>query len=286
MGLTGRTLSFVSGKLRKTALKRVRWVTGLQDTIFQAVYGHQPAIVDGKVFHLDPRDIVTRKRMTLYGSTERFELRTALDRLGPGSRFVDVGANIGLYSVFASERVGREGEVVAIEPDPDNVSFLRRNLAENGCSNVRVMSVAMSDHIGTVRLYQNERSRGELSLADQTGSGDWIGVSSLTLDKTLDGKIANVLKIDVEGAEPLVLAGATATLEQYPVVFVEINAPMLRKFGFNPKDVISFFDEDSYRFFFLDEDHEQTVQMKPESIIEKATTHYREINVLCDPQSV
>ena len=276
-------LAYASNTLRRTPLKRMRLVTDIQDRIFQILYGNQPAVIDGKVFHIDPRDIVTRKRMTLYGGTERLELKTVLDRLGPSSRFVDVGANVGLYSVFASERVGSEGEVIAIEADPTNASFLRRNLTENHCSNVLVMDVAASDQLGTVRLYQNERNRGMLSLADQANSSKWIEVPCIPIDNALDGKRADVLKIDVEGAEPLVLAGAPATLAQRPEVFIEINAPMLAKLGFGPRDVVGPLDRRGYRFFLLDEDHEAIAQMSPNSVVEKALNHYREINVLCEP---
>lgn len=141
--------------------------------------------------------------------------------LKPGDLFVDVGANIGIYTVFALD-LG--AEVIAVEPTP-NADYLRENLALNGCT-AQVVQKALSDAPGRVRMTQGLDSLNHLLL---DGAGG-VEVECTTLDLLLGDRVADGVKIDVEGAERLVLEGATRSLSEHRVRMLQLewgtNRPM------------------------------------------------------------
>ena len=133
-----------------------------------------------------------------------------LGTLHPGDVFIDVGANIGCFTLLASHLVGLHGQVIAIEPSPAAQQRLLRNLLRNGCSNVRVDGRALADGNGKRILYQltedNLGSTTHLALHAHphrtfavvtAGLGDVVTPEELTR--------ARVIKVDIEGAEATVL---------------------------------------------------------------------------------
>ncbi len=117
----------------------------------------------------------------------------------------DIGANVGFYTLLASALAGPRGRVVAFEPLPRNLEFLRAHVAMNGMTNVVIRSVALADHPGT-RPFDDTPGPSEAHLAAR-GS---LTVECATLDALVaKGEIPppDVIKMDVEGAELLVLRG-------------------------------------------------------------------------------
>jgi FkbM family methyltransferase len=138
----------------------------------------------------------------------------------------DVGANVGYYSVLASRVLGRTGQVIAFEPDPQNIAFLRRHLEMNGIENVRVVEAAVSDRCGKA-MFQQEASRYRGALS-QSGT---LTVRTLSVDELISSgelPFPDVIKIDVEGAEQQVLSGAEQMLRsKHPLLFVATHTTAL-----------------------------------------------------------
>jgi FkbM family methyltransferase len=134
----------------------------------------------------------------------------------PGDRCVDVGANVGVHTVRLARLVGADGEVIAIEPDPDLVQRTNRNLALNGVANVRVISAAASERAGQMRLFRpsptdtNRATASVLHHAHLTGSTTTVPV--VTVDDVCAGEAVSLIKIDVEGHEAAVVRGAADTI--------------------------------------------------------------------------
>lgn len=133
-----------------------------------------------------------------------------------GSTVIDVGANIGIMCCsLATQRP--DLKIIAIEPVPPNVECLRRNVQANGLTNVEVIHAAVSDKPGTVRVNVN----GPWSAVLENGE---VEVPAITLDQFVNIRPAYI-KIDVEGWEPYVLAGARAVLAaSRPLVLMEWNS--------------------------------------------------------------
>jgi FkbM family methyltransferase len=152
--------------------------------------------------------------------------------LGPGSIFVDIGANLGIYSLYAARLVGNEGAVVAFEPEADIFESLVRSVRLNGCERVRCEPVALSDRNAEGTLYVSFHG-GANSLVG--AAGRYKGEMPVTVRRlddhadTLGIDLARIalMKIDVEGEEARTVAGMLETLRRAacPPLWVEVRGP-------------------------------------------------------------
>jgi len=140
----------------------------------------------------------------------------------PGSVVFDIGAHVGFHTLLASTLVGPQGKVVAFEPMPENINYLKRHLQLNQIKNVSVMEAAVSDHDGTTR-FEMHACRFQGRLASQGG----LSVRVVSLDHliaTREIPSPDYLKIDVEGAEFGVLRGAKQLLlDKHPTIVLALH---------------------------------------------------------------
>jgi len=138
-----------------------------------------------------------------------------------GSVFVDVGANVGYYTLIASKLVGSQGRIYSIEPVPSTATILKANVKLNNCLNVNVYEVAIWSSKGTLTL----RIPGTwYGLASVSRYGTDIVVNSITLDELLKNEASiDCIKIDVEGAELEALRGAKDILKRTKCLVIEIS---------------------------------------------------------------
>jgi FkbM family methyltransferase len=174
-------------------------------------------------------------------------------RMRPGMRFVDVGANLGYFSVLASRLVGPSGQVVAVEPGERSGAVLRANLWRHGCRNTVVVPAAGWYETGHVQFELNPDG----------GSGDWVNpyerrgeatvVAAAALDDLLEAPIHG-LKTDAQGADHLVLRGMATTLARSPdvEVVVEFLPTLPNLYGDPQLEVLAEYRDMGFEFFFLD----------------------------------
>lgn len=151
------------------------------------------------------------------GTYERPKPARFAAELRPGDVVYDVGANVGYYTLIASRQVGALGTVVACEPVPRNLDYLRAHLHRNGCTNTAVVAAAVSDAVGTESFAVDEHpAMGHLASVGE------LVVDTLTIDALADGHPPpDVIKMDIEGAEYLALSGASRTLAEFrPRIFL------------------------------------------------------------------
>lgn len=161
------------------------------------------------------------------GSYEVSKMAIAWDSVKPGDTVFDVGANVGIYTLLFSERVGANGRVVAFEPSPRNVSYLRRHLALNGIANVQVIEAAVSAQNGSAQF--NAGSDAATGRLDSNGA---IGVNTVAIDPFVEcgGYAPSLIKVDVEGGEADVLWGALTTLGRArPTVLLATHSDALKR---------------------------------------------------------
>ncbi len=201
----------------------------------------------GLTMLLDPRDLVQASII----ATKQWEpgtWRSLSEHIGSGAVFVDVGAHVGYYSLKAAKAVGSGGRVLAIEPNPDTLQVLRANIAASGDSMITVEPVACSDSEGVLELFAASRNNtGATSLSRSNALKFGFERKSFRVrTRPLDALVqenrldrVDVIKIDVEGAEILVLKGAERTLDLYhPVVTVELVEDQLKNMGTSSAEVI------------------------------------------------
>lgn len=145
--------------------------------------------------------------------------------IGPESVFVDVGANTGLYTVYAARQMAGQGTVVSVEPNPEMFSVLTRNVRANGFTNVITKNLCLGDYTGPATLWENFNKPNSYSLLQRDTNASPLTVSVQRLDDLVREENLNrldYLKLDVEGAEQQVLAGGSKSLERFrPVVQLE-----------------------------------------------------------------
>lgn len=136
--------------------------------------------------------------------------------LKAGDLFVDVGSNVGVYTLWALD-LG--AQVIAVEPSTDSVGLLRDNLALNGQPEVAVLECALAAKTGSMMLTRGRDTENRLLVGE--GTGQRVHVE--TLDNVLQGRTAAGVKIDVEGAERLVMEGARVSLAEGRIKVLQIE---------------------------------------------------------------
>ena len=154
-----------------------------------------------------------------YGLAEFPDMAFVLHLLRAGEGFADIGANAGSYTVLAGKVVG--ARVHAVEPDAEALEALAGNIALNRIGgSVTVHPVALAEHNGTLRF---TKGRGTMNRAAGSGEGGVVAVSARRADELLAGQAVVACKIDVEGGEEGVLAGAGGLLTEPQLLAIEIE---------------------------------------------------------------
>lgn len=180
--------------------------------------------VFGRRFRVHPEDNVCEKRVLFtpqfFDPVERQVLTACLH---DGFTFVDLGANVGVYSLFVAGLAGRNARVLAVEPQPEIYRRLAFNVTANDLGTIRTLQCAVADRTGTLDLFIDRGNRGQSSIAMKTG--ERVSVPC----RTLDGLLAeagfdrvDALKIDIEGAEDTVLVPffSTAPERRWPALIL------------------------------------------------------------------
>src|SRR5262249_51802588 len=144
----------------------------------------------------------------------------------PGDTVIDVGAHVGIYTLLFSASVGPTGNVIAFEPSPDNVAYLRKHLALNNAGNVTIVNAAVAAQSGRARFaFGADSSTGHVS------NEGTLEVVTIRLDDYITEARCrpSLIKIDVEGAEVEVLEGLADTLRTAaPALLVATHSPALK----------------------------------------------------------
>jgi FkbM family methyltransferase len=168
--------------------------------------------------------------------------------LSHGATFVDVGANIGIFTALGARLVGVEGRVIAIEPIARNRALIDRTIARNGFENVRVIAAAASDRAGEIELRTHPSTSNSATLPAagerlRSEGGAAARVATIALDDALgDLDRVDVVKIDVEGMEPRVVRGMQRLIARFrPMLIVEFHPWAIERASGESADV--FLDE-------------------------------------------
>lgn len=170
----------------------------------------------------------------------------------PGMTVVDVGANVGLYTILMAGLVGPAGRVISFEPDPDLLLLLRENCAANGAGNVAAQGTALGAAADQMILHRLTINSGEnhLGSRDRAAFRRPVEVDVAAFDVLMPGLRPDFIKVDVQGWELNVLRGMEATLRaSQAVIYLELWPDGLRRAGSAPADLFSFVKGLGYDFY-------------------------------------
>lgn len=187
------------------------------------------------------------------GTYEPVETQLVISSLNEGDRFVDVGANIGWYTIIASKKVGQSGNVLAFEPDPRNFELLKQNCELNDLPNVVLINKALSDKSSSEFLYRSPTNFGDHRLYASGEDREKVVVATLTLDSFIEGRgLKNIqtIKIDTQGSEPKILRGMQRYIQgEKPVIFLEFWPYGIYKNQESVFDILAFIEKNGYEVY-------------------------------------
>jgi FkbM family methyltransferase len=196
------------------------------------------AEVNGFKMYLDPAEEASHAGAFLLGEYEPVTSAVVMALVTDGDTVVDVGAHWGYFTLLAASLCGKCGRVFAFEPHPRNFAVLKKNLEANGLTNVVAVQKAVSSRAGSTKLFQSPSAAGHSvvsvrpKLTWEGGSAhESVAVDTVTLDDFFaQGSVEpRLIKMDIEGAEPLALTGMQRLIERHPslVLIMEFNPSYL-----------------------------------------------------------
>lgn len=201
---------------------------------------------DGLIFDFDLTQWIDQNLYFL-DDYERDEAEWVKSNILENSIFFDIGANIGIYSLFVSKVCNR---VYAFEPEPKNFSRLKKNIVLNKVKNITTLPWAVTGKEGWITLYVPKSNRGRTSEFPLEDRSNEIKTKCITVDNFIKSeKIKNVsfIKMDIEGGEPAALSGLARTIEKFhPLFLIEVHRERLIRAGSNISAVYNFFSKRIY----------------------------------------
>jgi FkbM family methyltransferase len=216
---------------------QVPWLEGLQLTLIPGNETSRSVFVTGRY---EPNEFCLLSRIVKAGMI-----------------FIDIGANMGLHTLFAARWVGESGCVLAIEPSTREMQILKDNVEQNALGSIRLHAVALSDRASEVELLvasvQNSGHNTLGAFGYNTALDHRERVRTMLLDELVQSEKlsrVDVIKMDIEGAELAALRGAGETLERFrPVVLLELSDRALQHQSSTSADVLALLTQHGYRFF-------------------------------------
>jgi FkbM family methyltransferase len=245
--------------------------------------------IHGHLLYLDPHDDTITPTLRKTRMWEAFETELFKREIQQGEVVVDLGANIGYYTVLFSRLVGSMGRVFAFEPDPTNFSLLRTNLVLNHCDNVTAFNVAVSAVNGRLELFRSDENKGDHRIYDSGDGRIPIPVESVRLDDHLQRNNDRIdfIKMDIQGAEGAALSGMLDILARNATLrFVSEFWPAgLRRAGTEPRQYLDGIHSLGFELYRLVDWESRIEATNPARLLERYDVAGREpepyTNLLC-----
>lgn len=242
-----------------------RWRLPIQFSENSNTYIHTN---DGHRLYLDTKEPFMSLHILEHGEWETPVRRELKRELQKGGVFVDIGANIGLHTLYATTLIGETGKVIALEPHPVTRELLRKNLEINGLlDRVTISPLAVSNEDDATVLFEYFAEHPAMSglkvsqeiLEKFNGTLERINVNTITVDTLIErcAVVPDLIKIDVEGFEYSVLQGCVKTIQthknvRFLVEYEKLMAESVMQPGIGQK-IAEFFEERKFNIFRIDE---------------------------------
>jgi len=222
------------------------------------------------------------------GIWEKIETQFIMRDIKKGTIVLDIGANIGYYTLILAKLVGKKGKVFAFEPEPENFQLLKKNIEINGYQNVICENIAISNQNGEIDLYFSERSIGQHKIYQSSMvSENSIRVKSITLDQyfgDLDMKDKiSFIKIDTEGAEYCVINGMKSLLgsNKKLKIMLEFDPIQIKDARTQPKDLLNLLRENGFNFSHVNPKKQIFEKSNLDYLIKNFVEKDQATNLLC-----
>jgi FkbM family methyltransferase len=250
----------LNASLRTSLLARIpayRWLRrSCRKLLFRALSSDNAVLVDVAGQPLFIHAATEYVEEYVWNAYEPYTVELFKNSIKPGAVVLDIGANIGYFSLVACRRVGPDGIVYAFEPAPENFGLLARNVDTFGTSNIIPVKRAVAERRKTLSFWLAENN--ELNSFFQHPHGpvkETIMVDCVAIDEYLEGRQVQVIKMDIEGYEPWALEGMRETISKSDdiVLFTELHPPCLEVAGFTAADYVMALRQLGFEVWLVDE---------------------------------
>jgi FkbM family methyltransferase len=216
--------------------------------------------VGGVMLALNNKDAVVSGSLFLgFYEKSNIEIFLKLIASDRAINFIDIGANIGMYSILAAKHSVAGSRVISIEPDDINCGFIRKSVAMNSCVNVTIFQQAAGDYDGDAKLYINELNKADHRLYDEKSERPFKQIKVCQIDTLLaaegDGFRVDLVKIDTQGFELKVFKGMQKTLSSNPhiEIIIEFWPWGIAQAGDNPSELLDLILSHGFEIHKIDE---------------------------------
>lgn len=244
--------------LANRGLGRIPGVQALKRIIMDVAAPKQRIVkqVGGFKIWLNPHDLGIARELLGAGEYEKYEIELFRASVKPGMVLLDVGANIGIYSLAAAQQTCDRASIFAFEPEPSVMAMLRDNIQLNGYRSIIPIDKALADKRQVLKLNVDKANFGKHSLVVTSSADLQIEIQAMTVDEFVrEHNLARVdlIKLDVEGAEGMVFAGAMHTIARFgPVIFMEYTPDWLVRAGTDTRQLFAGLERLGYRVDLID----------------------------------
>ena len=240
---------------------------------------------------LDKTDTDISKQVEKFGwySDEVFETSLFEKHLKKGMTVLDLGGNIGFYTILARSVVGPEGRVFSFEPFPNNANLIRASIKENSFTNVTVVEAAVSDKMGKATLHLSPDACSEHSLLDLDFQYNLelqqneIEVQTLTVDEYLEKNVdsfkVDFIKMDIEGSESRAIVGMQKVLNEnkHLTLITEFWPNGFKEDDKEPRDFLEMLDNLNFKIYNIDSLEQKIVPVTVDEMME--IVYFRSKNI-------
>ena len=240
------------------------------------------AEVQGHKMFLDSKDSLC---LSINGVYEPFETELVKKEIKKGDVVLDLGANIGYYTLIFAKLVGKRGKVFAFEPDPTNFSLLKKNVEMNGYKNVELVQKAVSNKTGKIKLYLCEDNKGDHRIYNSHDGRQSIEIEAIRLDdyfKNYNGAV-DFIKMDIQGAEGGAIQGMFNLLKKNNVkIITEFWSIGLKRFGIDSEECLKLLIEFGFKLYEVNEQEKKIKPVNVPKLLEVYTPEKENFtNLLC-----
>jgi FkbM family methyltransferase len=249
---------------------------------------------DGVIMYLNPKDHVLSRFLAYHKIWEPFQTLVMKKFFKENTRLIDIGANIGYYSLLCATHC-KNGSVVAFEPEPTNFKIFEKNIAINNLNNIKPYRLAVSNSTGQTNLYlDNLANAGDHRLFSNDllttpENRQHISITSVTLDYFLkeNNLEPDIIKMDIQGSEMLAFEGMKKTLasSKQMILFTEFWPQGISATGKSPIDLLSNLKNIGFEIYEINNRSSQVEKKSNEQLLRENTTSsndmYVETNLLC-----
>jgi len=237
-------------------------------------------VFDHKMF----LDSIDSLGLSIWGVYEPFETELIKKEIKKGDVVLDLGANIGYYTLIFAKIVGKNGKIFAFEPDQTNFSLLKKNVEINRYKNILLIRKAVIDRMGTAKLYLSDYNKGSHSIFNLESRKKFIQVETIRLDdyfKNYNGKI-DFIKMDIEGAEGLAIIGMQELLKRNKnlKILTEFNQDLLKNSDIRPEDYLKMLVGQRFKLYQINEKEKKIEFVSVKELLEKCSKG-QYTNLLC-----